>query len=154
VPVQHVSINGAIGYADAKYDDFAQCQNIAPPGTPPAFRNCAGNRLILSSKWTGTAGIQATPPIGGKLSLFARADLTYRSNFYTDAVNNPLALTPGVALINGRLGLQSEDGWGIFVWARNLTNKTYYARRQVNNTDPVTLLGEPRTYGAEARFRF
>jgi iron complex outermembrane recepter protein len=158
VPVQHVSINGAIGYADAKYDDFAQCQNITPqgvpPGTPPTFRSCAGNRLILSSKWTGTAGIQATPPIGGKLSLFARADLTYRSNFYTDAVNNPLALTPGVALINGRLGLQSEDGWGIFVWARNLTNKTYYARRQVNNTDPVTLLGEPRTYGAEARFRF
>jgi iron complex outermembrane recepter protein len=154
VPMRHVSLNAAIGYADAKYDDFAKCQNIAAPGAPATFRNCAGNRLLLSSKWTGTAGIQATPPIGGKLSLFARADLTYRSSFFTDAVNAPLALTPGVTLLNGRLGVQSEDGWGLFVWARNLTDKTYFARRQVNNTDPVTLLGEPRTYGVEARYRF
>jgi iron complex outermembrane recepter protein len=154
VPMRHVTLNGAIGYADANYDDFAQCQNIAPPGTPAVFRNCAGNRLILSSKWTGTAGIQATPPIGGKLSLFARGDLTYRSSFFTDAVNNPRALTPGVVLLNARVGLQSEDGWGLFLWARNLTDKAYFSRRQVNNTDPVTQLGEPRTYGVEARIRF
>jgi iron complex outermembrane recepter protein len=154
VPMRHVTLNGAIGYADANYDDFAQCQNIAPPGTPAVFRNCAGNRLILSSKWTGTAGIQATPPIGGKLSLFARGDLTYRGNFFTDAVNNPSALTPGVVLLNARVGLQSEDGWGLFLWARNLTDKAYFSRRQVNNTDPVTQLGEPRTYGVEARIRF
>jgi iron complex outermembrane recepter protein len=155
VPVRNVTINGALGYVDATYGDFASCQNIAPPGTPPVFRNCAGNRLILSSKWTGTAGIQATPPITENLSLFARADLTYRSNFYTDAVNAPLALTPGATLMNGRLGIQAKDGgWGVFLWSRNLFDKKYFSRRQVNNTDPVTLLGEPRTYGAEVRFRF
>jgi iron complex outermembrane recepter protein len=154
IPVKNVSINAAIGYADAKYDDFASCQNIAPPGSPPAFRNCANNRLLLSSKWTGTAGIQATPQLTETLSIFARADVTYRSNYFTDAVNAPLALTPGSTLVNGRLGLQSKDGWGIFLWSRNLLDKEYFVRRQVNNTDPVVLLGEPRTYGLELRYRF
>jgi iron complex outermembrane recepter protein len=154
IPVKNVSINAAIGYADAKYDDFASCQNIAPPGSPPSFRNCAGNRLLLSSKWTGTAGIQATPQLSENLSLFARFDVTYRGNYFTDAVNAPLALTKGSTLVNGRIGLQSKDGWGVFLWSRNLLDKEYFARRQVNNTDPVVLLGEPRTYGLELRYRF
>jgi iron complex outermembrane recepter protein len=154
VPVKNVSINGAIGYTDAKYDDFASCQNVAPPGTPPSFRNCKGNRLLLASKWNGTVGLQATPPLTDTLSLFARADVTYRSDYFTDAVNAPLALTPGVTLVNGRIGLQSKQGWGVFLWSRNLLDKDYFVRRQVNNTDPVVLLGDPRTYGVEVRVRF
>lgn len=64
------------------------------------------------------------------------------------------------ALVNVRAGFgDADDRWQISVWAQNLFNKTYKTRIFNQLGSPLIaqkfiILGEPRTYGVEARFKF
>jgi outer membrane receptor protein involved in Fe transport len=84
---------------------------------------------------------------------------------YFDPQNTERIAQGGYPIANGRLAFEgspeSKRGFGVGVWVKNLTNRRYlgYALAQ---RDPEQgglgfdygLVGEPRTFGADIRYRF
>ncbi len=147
-PVQGLDLAASYGYLDATFDDY---QNATSSGD-----DFTGNRLVKAPKHNFSVSGQYVTPVTDRINVFARAEVTYRSRVYYSA-NNILS-QGGVALVNGRIGLaESESGWEIYLWGRNLTDRDYVINRLAGVIVPgqtIQSLAAPRTYGVEARVKF
>jgi iron complex outermembrane recepter protein len=85
-------------------------------------------------RWTGSAGMQYTVPIGSAGSVTGRIDGATRSQVYTAAVNDPYNSLGGYTTYNAHVSWQSaKQNWQAIIQVLNLTGKRYYA----NNFDLV-----------------
>ncbi|WP_022683512.1 TonB-dependent receptor [Sphingobium bisphenolivorans] len=158
-PAPWLSLYGSGSYTNAKYVsyDTAPCPIETIGAT---FCNLSGGRLPGVSKWAFSAGGEAKAAIGRTLGqeaeIYAGADYSYRSNFYTTASLSRYSLIPGYSLLNARIGVRALDGSvDVQLWGRNLFNKDYYQSLSAANTGAITgTLGDPRTYGVTLRTRF
>ncbi|EPR11793.1 TonB-denpendent receptor [Sphingobium indicum IP26] len=159
VPAAWLSLYGSGTYTDAQYVSYpnAPCP-IETTGVVSC--NLSGDRLPGVSKWAFSAGGEAKAAIGNRLGhdaeVYAGADFSYRSNFYTTASLSRYSLIPGYSLLNARIGVRSLDGaLDLQLWGRNLFDKDYFQSLSAANTGAITgTLGDPRTYGATLRTRF
>jgi iron complex outermembrane receptor protein len=133
---------------DAKFVDY---QNATVAGD-----DYTGNRLPGAPRHSGSVSLQYDKSIGGDWNLFARAELVARSRIFF-AVDNSYSQN-AVGLLNGRIGLHTPDGpWGIYLWGRNLTNRTYATDRYASPILPGQVghvLANPRMYGVEVKLSF
>ena len=56
----------------------------------------------------------------------------------------------GYALLNGRNGFPSDNGWDVFLWSKNLLDEEYFellAPQPGNSGLYVGQPGDPRTFG-------
>ena len=170
-------VNGA--YTDASYVRFtdAPCppelsggttagagQSPGAPGTPgglsPANCDISGQRLPGVSKWSFSFGAEGNVP-ATLFGLTGQVYLGYDGSFRTDFSSNP---TPsaytwidGYSLHNVRLGFRGDDGFNLFVWARNALGEKYIEQLQVPSGNTGLIVGnpgDPRTYGLTVQVKF
>lgn len=164
-----LSLNAALSYLDGKYVTFTNAplpleetghtelvNNVA---TQVAFKDASGGRLPGISKWNTSGGAEFSTP--GSLATkpgryFIAGDVSYRSDYSSNATPSSVLNVAGYSLFNARLGFRSEK-FSAFIWSRNIGNKNYYEQLQAaagNSGLYAGVLGDPRTYGATLRFSF
>jgi iron complex outermembrane receptor protein len=162
----------ALAFNDPKYKDaklFA-ANAIPPVGTPtrtnPPLGNircdgvlCAangsidGNSLERQSKISGALLLSYGRQINDDWSYYTNLDINYQGKQYIEALN--LGWTKPRTITNLRIGL-SSDNWEAALWARNLLDEEYAANSFVITfaNSYVVGLGERRTYGLTAKYKF
>ena len=121
----------------------------------------SGNQLISAPKWSGTASVDYQGAITDELDGFIHADSSFRSRQWYSAFNGLAGYNNigqgAYALVNGRLGVQSDKGYQIALWAKNLLNKrfvSYAINIQSAYGMDYLMDGPPRTYGVELSYKF
>jgi len=126
---------------------------------------CVGNHLIQAPDYSASVDVdwRFAHLAAGDLRLFV--DGNYYGKQYFDAFNTERDAQGAYGVANARLSFEStgtsRPGFGIGVWVKNLTNRQYLAYA-LNQKDADTgalgfdyaLVGEPRTYGVDATYRF
>ena len=141
---------GSVGYLDADFDEF-----ISPTG-----EDLSGNLLPNAPDWSFNIAGDYTQIIDGMGELYGYVEASYTGDHFLDFANDPDGFQGGYVLVNARVGLRLENGIGVAIWGRNLTDKDY--RVDFLGDLPAALfmgskaqvLGAPRTYGVELEFEF
>lgn len=169
-PVPPLTLRGAIGYLDAKYNDGQAISGV----------DVSGNRVPFASKWTLSFGGDLTLGQVAEGKVVLSSEVAYKSSYWFDAFGNnqrPAAVvigngggvvqlypggktdlvgTGGYALVNSSLAW-NRDNLQLRLWAKNLLDKEYYAFGYDTASSFGTVLqtpGVPRTFGVEATIRF
>jgi iron complex outermembrane recepter protein len=178
-PGENVTVGLGFTYLDSRYkSDLVGTANGAVPLAPELFQ-LPGNPTSFAPKYSLTGSFAWTPPIGssGWSGLFY-VDTRLTSDHNTGSDRFPEKLQDGYFLVNGRIGLRGPDQkWGLELWVQNLLDENY---QQVAFNTPLqaagtgsrahqqefgsatsfssqlfsAFLGEPRTWGLTARYRF
>ena len=134
-----LNLLGAIGYIDAKFDEYIT--NITSvPTDVAAFRNVQN-----TPSWTASGTLAYMTPVGaGRLNL--GTTVSYRSRTSQFEIPNPYIDQSGYALIDASLVYTSpDDHWSIGLHGKNLTDKQYktsgYSFIVGNATTGVPTLG-------------
>jgi iron complex outermembrane receptor protein len=150
------SVNAAVGYLDATYDDFAGCP--VPGATNPAnaVANCAGNFLNLAPEWSTALGAQWRGPVSGDWDGLIRADWQHRSKIFFEPQNTERLSGDSRNLVNLRAGI--DNGSVSFeVWAENVFDEVYVNfadDRSAIFVNTTQSFGPPRTYGVTLGYSF
>jgi len=156
-PANNLTIQLAYSYIDAQY---AKSNNFT--GTP--LQGQEGKQFQNQPKHTVTGAVTWEPRVSSNLKGLVHLDFRYNSEVNIPSSNpNPVTgrtaiRNEGYGLLNGAIGLQTNDGKirGEF-FVENITNTFYYISgfavpEQTGNYNGYP--GYPRFYGARLRFGF
>jgi iron complex outermembrane receptor protein len=145
-PTDWLRLSGGLGYLDGTYTQFV--------GATTGGSDFTGNKTEKTPQWTINLGADFDLPVGDGTVIFAPR-FAYVGKTFLQPDNAPFNVEDGYALVNLRTGYEFGDGrYGIYLWARNLTNTQYKLfARQFAGSDQV-LFGDPRTFGIEASVKF
>lgn len=146
LPVDNLFVNLGLGLLDTKYEDF-----VIPSG------DFSGNEITMSPEVTFNGLAQYDIPLGDAGRLALQVDFNFQDRAYFDALNNPLLSQDSYWLWNARAAWTSADEhWEVAAYGRNLGDEEYlvYAFDLSFFGFNEEMLGTPRTYGLEARYRF
>ena len=134
-----LNLLGAVGYIDAKFDEYIS--NIASvPTDVAAFRDVQN-----TPSWTASATLAYMTPVGaGRLNL--GTTVSYRSSTTQFEIPNPYIDQSGYALVDASLVYTApDDRWSIGLYGKNLLDKEYktsgYSFIAGNATTGVPILG-------------
>ncbi|MFT3967706.1 MAG: TonB-dependent receptor [Sphingobium sp.] len=157
-PTRHVAFTGALSYVDASYRSY--------PNAPAPVERQGGGSVDLSGQavagspeWTYSIGADIAQPLAFTLSeseLYAHADYSHRSSYFTQVTNSAYSRVPAYGIANLRLGWRTANGlWDLSVWARNLFDEAYFVTLSGSSTGRISgIVGEPRTIGLTFRTKF
>ncbi len=129
-----------LGYLDTGFDTDFDSNGDGIPDT-------ADNRLPYASEFNYTAGVQYCHTSG----FFARLDVNYLDNFFSDAVNTHEI--DGYALVNARIGYLA-DRYDIIFWGKNIFDKEYISNSGPYAYGDTGVAGEPLMAGLTVTWRF
>jgi len=136
-----------IGYTDAKFDDFPGGAIDEITGLP---LNVAGNVLARAPEITANLTARYRFSVGS-----AMLNYSYRGEQFFNPDNRDNSHQPGYSLLSGSIDFELSNQWSVGIWGHNLTDEEYRGMRGVSFLGiPFSLYMQPRTYGAEATFRF
>lgn len=143
LPTHDFKISANYAYLDAKYTKIRDLSGKDISGNY-VFINAPRHMLNLAADWD----IAETSI--GRFSVFV--DYALQSSKYTQA-NLPTYKIKGYGILNGRASLSNiptgfGGDWKFSVFGKNLTNKVYL-RDLMPTIVPVSIIGDPRTYGIE-----
>jgi iron complex outermembrane receptor protein len=148
------SLNGSLGYLDAKYTSIGQ--NLGVGQFVPIT---LASKFIKTPELTWTLGGQFDLPVanGGRFSL--RSDYTHKSSYYNDVANSPQIFQPGFGLLSARLSYTAPDNrYVIALSGTNLTNEAYLTAGNVAGAALGSLVelsyGRPREWEVSFRYNF
>jgi iron complex outermembrane receptor protein len=134
-----LNLLGAVGYIDAKFDQYIA--NIASvPTDVAAFRDVQN-----TPSWTASATLAYMTPVGaGRLNL--GTTVSYRSSTTQFEIPNPYIDQSGYALVDASLVYTApDDRWSIGLYGKNLFDKEYktsgYSFIAGNATTGLPILG-------------
>lgn len=145
-----LTLIGAVGYLDAAFKQFVE----------PGGVDLSGNRLPNAADWSLRLAADYVRPVAGLGEFYGYAEAAYTGDYFLEFRNVPNGFQKGYVLANARVGFRFDEGFGIALWARNLTNKNYRADFQGPELPAMfggsesQVLGAPRTFGAEIEYRF
>jgi iron complex outermembrane recepter protein len=174
-PARDVGVNFGVTYTDTAYRN--NLLNGALSAVGAGQFQLPGQRLSNSSEFVITGAATWTPPIGNSgLSGLLYTDFRYQSATNTGSDLDFEKVQPGFIVVNARVGIRGpENRWGIELWAQNLLDTDYQQIAFDATLQPAgggttrgvqrgfypfsnqifnAFLGEPRTYGVTARFKF
>jgi iron complex outermembrane receptor protein len=114
-----LNLLGAVGYIDAKFDEYiANIANV--PTDVAAFRDVQN-----TPSWTASATLAYMTPVGaGRLNL--GTTVSYRSSTTQFEIPNPYIDQSGYALVDASLVYTApDDRWSIGLYGKNLLDKEY-----------------------------
>lgn len=138
---QSLSVFAGVGYSDATIEKYA--------ANPAA----EGNQVPYNTKLKLNMGAQWRHRINAALSMVARLDLEHRGKTYFHEGGTPVGIPvrDELDLVNARLGLETDGGWAVTLWGKNLGDKKYYSEVVV---PAYGFQARPRTFGLEVRKDF
>lgn len=116
--------------------------------------NFKGNRFNYAPLLSGTADVSYTIPVTKGISGFMGFGLLYNSQTYGDLGESAVLRIPAYAVLDGRVGIQSDAGWQITAWGRNLTNKYYWTNALIGADADYRTMGLPSWYGVTVGYQF
>jgi outer membrane receptor protein involved in Fe transport len=164
-----LEIGATLGLMHSKYVELTLNPGLCVVGTPPDCTGgikricCVGNQLIQSPDYDAAVDMNwlFARFNAGDLHLHANANF-YGKQFF-DAFNTERDAQGAYGIADARVMFQStgKEVYEVGVWVKNLTNRKYIAYA-LNQKDADTgslgfdysLVGEPRTYGIDASYRF
>ncbi len=169
-PELRIDFGAAYNHARYKQGVYSQrfgasgnCDGIVCATTPVAGSafpqlSIAGNQIERTPAFDALLGINYDTELSNGWKLFARTDLTYQTKQYADEAN--LAFVPSRTLVNASLGLDIS-GFDLQLWVKNLFDKRYVSNALfligtggAGSASYVPILGEQRTMGVSASFKF
>ncbi len=160
-PHPRVQIDASLAYLNTRYDDGQFLAAGDPAATDPRGIALGGNAFPFAPQWSANISPSVKLLDMGDRSVTLQGDVSYVSHQYFDPFNERQAVGPlrlgqkGYALVNGSLRYDAES-FSVSIWGRNLFNKYYnaYALNIESFGFDFFTPGAPRTFGAEATFRF
>lgn len=114
-------------------------------GATASTTDAAGNRLIGAPKVKVTFNATYTHALNAQLDGFISGDAVYTSRVDFDPTYDPDDSTGNHLILGKKLGVRAHDSrWGMYLYARNLTNEFAPQYRFV--TPSGTILGDRNTY--------
>lgn len=161
-PARGLRFGASYAYLDAHYRRFvnAPCTvdqlHAKPSG---CSQDLTGRPLPNAPAHSVSLFADAEAPLSDGLVLKASANLGWKSDFFTEISNTPQQAADSLAVVSGRIALESDSGLTLALIAKNLFNERggLMYQRASNARDPGTihaLINEPRTFAVEARFAF
>jgi iron complex outermembrane receptor protein len=158
---KYITVNGGFTFTDGKYLSFKNAPlPLEETGARPAFKDISGGVLPGISKYITTFGVDAAYPVKlftQKGEVFLGVDTYYRSKYSSSPSPSKYLNIDGYFLLNARIGFRAVEGFSIFVWSRNLTNKNYFEQLLPGAGNPgnyAGVLGDQRTFGATIKYGF
>jgi iron complex outermembrane receptor protein len=154
----HVSLHGALAYADAIYVSFPDAPvSLEETGGTASSKDISGQRLPGVSKWAGSFGGEIAFPVRGGGEIFGGFDTYYRTDFSSSPTPSAYLVADGYGLVNLRLGFRAARAWSGHLWVRNALDEDYVELllpAAGNAGHYAAVLGDERTYGATFRYSF
>ncbi len=159
-PIDPLNFTFGITYLDPQYDSFtmAGCTpfDVVNCGMGEAFRDLSGTRVPGVHEISLSTSATWTHDFNDTMSGFARVEYIHESDVPL-IENIPASITRSVNLMNVSVGLETESGFEIIGWARNVTNDEYFLQGfptvvQAGSVSAYT--NAPRTYGVTVRKTF
>lgn len=165
----------SFNYLNAEYKElFAQFNVFTVPGTGPDINgvgdldptapgiqqpNFAGNRPPFSPEFIVTVGYDHIFDLGGAGSLTARADITFKSSYFTDFYNRRDGMQQALTQTDLSLEYSPEnERFTIQAFVRNLENTRPLTYGTFISAGPDDIFnwqfGTPRTYGVRGSVEF
>lgn len=144
-------------YADGRNTDYPSgpCPLEVQSGATLAC-DLTGVRLAGLSRWSGAVGIDFTRPLGhGELRINLETSL--RSGYFSDTSASRYTWIDGHQLSNLSVGYRSADGWGVYLFARNLFDEDYISALTIQAGNSGLILGQPgdpRLLGVTLQLRY
>ena len=173
--VPWLSFNFAVGYLDAKFQEYASFMPGAPANgfdcidnapSPPSAIGCyidvSDLRVFQNTpKWSGFVGFTSDHRLGGNAgNLTIVANLAFRSNVHLFETPIPALDQKGYDLVDlGAVWTSANDHWRVGLHGRNLFD-TRYKTGGYNFPVPafgnsvISFYGPPRTVRLTAEYRF
>ena len=155
------SLYGNISYTDAVYASFANGPaplELQSSGT--SITDLSGKALPGVSKWAGALGWEYVHPLSIATVSghgYFSGDLSYRSDWNSDASVSEYSDIDASTLVNLRLGFRAASGTDLFLWVRNAFDEEYlqFTSVQAGNSGAIYgQPGDPRTVGLTLRKAF
>ena len=149
LPFEGMVVNLGVAYVDAKFDEF-----IDPnPDNPQDF---SGNKLPNAPKLTGNIGFTYTTSLGDSGDLYISSEYTYRDDWYSFPTNSELERPEEFGLLNARIGFESNNGWALSVWGKNILDEEYDTERWYLSALSQYRAGfhRPATFGATMTYNY
>ena len=150
MPTRNLTLTAGAAYLHAKYNEYRAVDS-------------AGNVVDLSAqefsspKWSfNVGGAYTVPLVDGSLRLSANYSWRSRVNFTPSIAVDPASLSQeAYGLLDGRISWEIDSqGLEIAVFGKNLTDKIYRASAASAGPWNFANIGEPRTFGIQARKTF
>ncbi|MBU6266916.1 MAG: TonB-dependent receptor [Sphingomonadales bacterium] len=141
-------------YVNARYTNG----NVTIKGVPYLYGPVAD-----TPKWSGTLWMQSSIPVPAALGeISVRMDLYGQTGQYFSNASSslvPKTFLPGYSLLNERISWNHvmQSGLSLAVFSRNLGNRGYFVGGMPLGSalgHNAAAVGEPRTYGVEASYKF
>jgi len=152
---------GASGYVVKPFT----AADLSNPSRFNSLRRLPGAQLSFAPMWSASLASTYERELSNGLKFKANLSGKYTSRYNTGSDLHPSKVQDDLILVNGRVGLSTEDERvTVELWANNLFNKDYIqvgfnGPYQVDeNNDAISVydsfLGAPRTYGVTLRLQY
>lgn len=154
LPTDYLTLQASVGYVDPQFNKFTGLELDGQPGLGPGDEELAKQlkfERIPDYEYT-LVGSYRWPLANYNGDLIARAQYTYRDDFFTEITNNPQRAIEGHGIFDASLDF-ATDKWRISLWGRNLNEETY-AEIISQAFNLQRFGGQARTYGMEVSYNF
>ncbi|GGZ42334.1 TonB-dependent receptor [Asticcacaulis endophyticus] len=175
-PIRGLSFQGGIAYADTKYAEFVAA-DLNNPGSFAQLSLLPGAQMSFAPKWTSSGSVTYTRNVAG-LRWLANLSAKHTSSYNTGSDLIPFKMQESFTLLNGRIGIGSEDSrWMVEIWGQNLTDESYkqvvinaplqgtgfqstvqpdgtFYNRGLDSNTYDAFMGAPKTYGITLRVKY
>ncbi|AEG50885.1 TonB-dependent receptor [Sphingobium chlorophenolicum L-1] len=149
-PFAGLTLRGALTYIDTKVGNFV----TFTPTVPPQPVNVEGTQFNFAPKWSGMLDAEYSLPLSGSMNAYIGGNMQFQSRTFSDLGEDPNSINPKYTTFDARIGLRSEAGWTIGLFARNLTDKYYWTSQFRTSDVYARTAGRPRTFGVTAGYQF
>jgi outer membrane receptor protein involved in Fe transport len=163
-PIDGLTFQGGVTYAETEIKPFVAADLINPTRFN-SLRRLPGAQMSFAPLWSASLAATYERELSNGLKFRANLSGKYTSRYNTGSDLHPSKVQDEMILVNGRLGLSTNDERiAVELWANNLFDKDYVqvgfnGPYQVDeNNDAVSVynafLGAPRTYGVTLRYKY
>ncbi len=149
-PTRGLILSAAINYLKSKVT-----RTFLTPDPLGDIYDIKGENFPSAPQWQLSGDIEYRFDLVDGDQIYVGASPSYRTSTKSAFGPNPILAIKGYALLDLRLGFESENNqWLVEVYGRNVTNK-YYWTLVTREIDAITrTTGMPATYGIRASFKY
>ena len=154
LPSDYLTIQASAGYVEPRFNKFTGLELDGKPGLGPEDEALAKQlkfERIPDYEYT-LVGSYRWPVAGLNGDVIARAQYTYRDDFFTEIINNPQRAIEGHSIFDASITYEVNN-WRVSLWGRNLNEETY-AEIISQAFNLQRFGGQARTYGLDLSYRF
>ena len=147
-PIDGLRINGGVTYVDTAVGNFV---GFDFAGAPLDF---TGGEFNYAPPISANFNVDYSFPLSQGIDGFIGGSMSYRDRTFADLGENPDFFMPSYTLLGARIGFETDSGWNVAVYARNLTDEYYWSSVASYGDGAARFTGDPQTFGLSIGYRY